>query len=56
MNYESARDDGLLLVWPDPQGITFVASKFAVLNFLRRSLKEIIPSLEAKISNNLVHS
>ena len=40
----------------DSQGIGFVASKFVVVSFLctcpRCCFKEIIPSLEVKISNN----
>ena len=36
MNYERARDDGLIIVYlgPDTRGIAFVASKFNVVSFL----------------------
>ena len=37
MNYKRSSDDGLLCIdglFPDSQGITFVASRFVVVSFL----------------------
>ena len=50
INYERARDDGLSVYFgPHSRGITFVASKFAVVSFLYTG---IVPSMLFQRNNS----